>query len=109
MRQTRLTGLKMFGAGLSATASRDVVYSLASDGADVTAVGDEADADQLQRDLGLYGLNIKAAPVNLGSVSEVRLFAASLQGLRQLPHIIVCCCGGGDHRPRPVSTTESMD
>jgi NAD(P)-dependent dehydrogenase (short-subunit alcohol dehydrogenase family) len=102
MQPSRLAGLKLMVTGLSAATSREVICSLLAAGAEVACVGDEADTAQLQRDLGLYGLTVRALPIDLGSASEVRLFAANLQGGHDLPHIIVCCCAGGRQCPSSV-------
>ena len=102
MHSNRLAGLKLMVAGLSALASRQVICSLLAAGADVACVGGEADTAQLQRDLGLYGLTVRPLPVDLESLSEVRLFAANLQARNDLPHIIVCCCAGGERCPSSV-------
>ena len=95
MSPNRLAGLKLMVTGLSAAASREIICSLLAAGAEVACVGDEAETDQLQRDLGLYGLAVRVLPIDLGSASEVRLFASNLQVRNDLPHIIVCCCAGG--------------
>ena len=102
MHSNRLAGLKLMVAGLSALASRQVICSLLAAGADVACVGREADTAQLQRDLGLYGLTVRPLPVDLESLSEVRLFAANLQARNDLPHIMVCCCAGGKQCPSTV-------
>jgi hypothetical protein len=102
MHSNRLAGLKLMVTGLSAAACREVICSLLAAGAEVACAGDEADTAQLQRDLGLYGLTVRALPIDLGSASEVRLFAANLQVLKDLPHIIVCCCAGGEECPSSV-------
>jgi hypothetical protein len=102
MHPNRLAGLKVMVAGLRAAASREVICSLLAAGADVACVGDEVDTAQLQRDLGLYGLTVRPLPIDLESLSEVRLFAANLQVCGDLPHIIVCCCAGGAQCPSAV-------
>ena len=96
---SRLAGLSVMVTGLSAGASRDVACSLIGAGASVSCAGDEADTAQLERDLGLYGLTIRAAPIDLASPSEVRVFAAGLRACHDLPHIVVCCCDGGERCP----------
>jgi hypothetical protein len=102
MYSTPPAGLKLMVAGLAAAASREVICALLAVGADVSCIGDEVDTAQLQRDLGLYGLTVRTLPVNLGSTSEMRLFAANLRVCDDLPHIIVCCCAGGEQCLSPV-------
>jgi len=91
----RLDGLQVLVTGIQALISRDVVHLLVVEGALVTAAdGDEGVLARLQRDLGLYRTTADVAPIDLFSSSEMRLFAANMQGLGRLPHVIVCCCGG---------------
>jgi len=91
----RLDGLQVLVTGIQAPISRDVVHLLVVEGALVTAAdGDEGVLTRLQRDLGLYRTTANLAPIDLFSSSEMLLFAANMQGLGRLPHLIVCCCGG---------------
>ena len=99
MYSQRLAGLKLMVTGLSAPASREVICSLITAGAEVACVGDETETAQTQRDLGLYGLTVRALPIDLSLAYEVRLFAANLQVCNNLPHIVVCCCAGGEQCP----------
>ena len=99
MDPNRLAGLRVMVTGLFAAASREVICSLLAAGAEVACAGDEADTAQLQRDLGLYGLTIRALPIELFSASEARLFAANLRACGDLPHIVVCCCSGDERCP----------
>ena len=96
MSRSRLDGLKVLVVGIEELISRDVVRSLVADGAIATAASDERAVARLQRDLGVYRTTVSAAPVELYSPSEMRLFAANLRGLGALPHLIVCCCRGGE-------------
>jgi hypothetical protein len=102
MYSNRPSGLKLMVTGLAAAASREVICALLAVGMDVSCIGDEAETAQLQRDLGLYGLAVRTLPIDLGSASEVRLFATNLRACNDLPHIIVCCCAGGEQCPSPV-------
>ena len=105
MPSKRLTGLKLMLTGLAAPASREVICSLLSAGAEVMGVGDEIDLHRLQRDLGLYGLAIRALPIDLSLATDVRLFAENLQSRHDLPHMIICCCAGGDQCRSSVLST----
>lgn len=96
MSRNRLDGLKVLVVGIEELISRDVVRCLVADGALATAASDEHAVLRLQRDLGVYRTTVGAAPVALFDASEMRLFAANLRGLGALPHLIVCCCRGGD-------------
>jgi len=102
MYPNRLAGLKVMVAGLRAAASREVICALLAAGAEVACAGDEVDTAQLQRDLGLYGLSVRPLPIDMDSLSEVRLVAANLQVCGDLPDIIVCCCAGGKQCPSVV-------
>ena len=95
MSSCRLGGLQVLVTGIRTLISRDVVHLLVAEGAKVTAAdGDEGVLTRLQRDLGLYRTTADFAPIDLFSASEMRLFAANMQGLGRLPHLVVCCCGG---------------
>lgn len=95
MSRSRLDGLKVLVVGIEALISRDVVRALVADGAHATAASDARAVASLQRDLGVYRTTVAAAPVELSSPSEMRLFAENLKGLGALPHLIVCCCQDG--------------
>lgn len=95
MSRSRLDGLKVLIVGIEALISRDVVRSLVADGAHATAASDARAVSSLQRDLGVYRTTVAAAPLELSSPSEMRLFAENLKGLGALPHLIVCCCQNG--------------
>ena len=89
----RLEGLQVLVTGISEQISRAVVYALVSEGALVTAADcDEGVLGRLLRDLGLYRATADVAEIDLFNASEMRLFAANMQGLGRLPHVIVCCC-----------------
>ena len=95
MSDGRLGGVQVLVTGIRALISRDVVHLLVAEGAQVTAADcDEGVLTRLQRDLGLYRTTANFAPIDLFSASEMRLFAANMQNLGRLPHVVVCCCGG---------------
>ncbi len=90
----RLDGLQVLVTGVEALMSRDVVHLLVAEKARVTAADcDEGVLARLQRDLGVYRTTVSTASIDLFSKAEMRLFAANMQGLGLLPHLIVCCCG----------------
>jgi len=95
MSEGRLDGVQVLVTGIRALISRDVVHRLVAEGAQVTAADcDEGVLTRLKRDLGLYRTTADFAPIDLFSASEMHLFAANMQGLGRLPHVVVCCCGG---------------
>jgi len=88
-----LEGLTVLVTGVEASLSRDVVRVFSGLGAAVMA----ADADtrklhRLERDVALYRARVEAAPINLASSSELRLFEDNLRLLSRLPHVMICCC-----------------
>ncbi|MGA0600574.1 hypothetical protein ACO2Q3_07700 [Caulobacter sp. KR2-114] len=88
-----LEGLTVLVTGVEASLSRDLVRVFSGLGATVMA----ADADtrklqRLERDVALYRARIEAAPINLASSSELRLFEDNLRLLGRLPHVMICCC-----------------
>ena len=96
MSRSRLDGLKVLVVGIEELISRDVVRALVAEGAAATAASDERTGASLLRDLGFYRTTVNITPVELFSTAEMRLFAANLRGLGNLPHLIVCCCCGHD-------------
>ena len=106
MNGCRLDGLQVLVTGIRALISRDVVHLLVAEKALVTAADrDEGVLTRLQRDLGVYRTTVSVAAIDLFSKPEMRLFAANMQGLGRLPHLIVCCCEGD---PCPAALAASL-
>ena len=91
-----LEGLRVIVFGLRHHVSRDTVRYLVSNRADVTVAGPVGEVELLRRDLELMNTQVNLAPLDAISDSEIRLMTDSLRGLGKLPHVIVCCCAGGD-------------
>jgi NAD(P)-dependent dehydrogenase (short-subunit alcohol dehydrogenase family) len=105
-----LEGLNVLVTGVEASLSRDVVRLFTAQGASVMAAdNDIGKLARLERDVSLYRSRVEAAPINTGSVSEMRLFEENLRLLRKLPHLMICCCAAhgpvrkGQDRTREVS------
>jgi hypothetical protein len=88
-----LESLNVLVTGIEASHSRDVVRLFSGQGASVMAAdGDARKLSRLERDVALYRAKVEAAPINIGSVSELRLFDDNLRLLGRLPHLMICCC-----------------
>jgi hypothetical protein len=93
-RPGRLTGLRVFVVGLDTHVSRDAIRFLIAHDADATVLGEDHELDLLQRDLGLFGVVAKLAPIETMAPSEIRLVTENLRDRGGLPHLVVCCCTG---------------
>ena len=99
-----LEKLHVVVTGVDAAIARDVARLVAGEGASVLAADrDPARLARLERDLGLYRTQIDTAPVDLGSLAEVRLWEESLAAFGRLPHVMICCCGSPALQPKPGS------
>ncbi|MBS0411803.1 MAG: hypothetical protein JSR86_17935 [Proteobacteria bacterium] len=88
-----LESLNVLVTGIEASHSRDVVRLFSAQGASVMAAdGDARKLSRLERDVALYRAKVEAAPINIASASELRLFEDNLRLLGRLPHLMICCC-----------------
>ncbi|HEX7758710.1 MAG TPA: hypothetical protein VF459_04360 [Caulobacteraceae bacterium] len=106
-----LESLNVLITGVEASLSRDVVRLFTTQGASVMAAdNDMGKLARLERDVSLYRSRVEVAPINTGSVSEMRLFEENLRLLGKLPHLMICCCAahGPVHsvRSRPAGMGE---
>lgn len=99
-----LESLNVLVTGIEASHSRDVVRLFSAQGASVMAAdGDARKLSRLERDVALYRAKVEAAPINIASASELRLFEDNLRLLGRLPHLMICCCpahGAGQRTAR---------
>jgi len=93
---SELEGLRVTVFGLRDHISRDTVHYLVRKRAIVTVAGQACEVELLRRDLELLNTQVSLAPLDIIDEAEVRLVTDSLRALGKLPHVIVCCCAGGD-------------
>ena len=109
MNAPALDKLQVLVTGVDAWIARDVARLVVAEGASVIAADrNDAALERLARDLGLFRTKIETAPVDLGSVAEVRLWEESLSAFGRLPHVMICCCGSPDRawQARPPASAD---
>lgn len=95
-RDAEIEGLRVTVFGLRNHVSRDAVRDLVRQKANVTVAGKPGEVELLRRDLELLKTKVNLAPLDTISMPEIQLMTDSLRALGKLPHVVVCCCSGGD-------------
>ena len=94
MNPTAFEKLQVLVTGVDAAIARDVVRLAVAEGGSVIAADrDAGKLARLDRDVGLYRTRVETAAIDLGNLTEVRLWETSLRAFGRLPHLMICCCG----------------